>query len=68
MPNEKIVFFDAQNSGWSDPKNPSWFSTTGINYATKEESEIANEKHKKHHKNCHIKYRILKTTVLREVV
>lgn len=67
MSNEKIVFYDAQNSGWSDPKNPSWFST-GINYKTKESAEEVNNNHKKHHKNCHIKYRILKTTVLREVV
>ena len=68
MTNEKIVFFDAQNSGWSDPKHPPWFSTTGINYNIKEEAEVVNDRHKKNHKNAHIKYRILKTTVLREVV
>jgi hypothetical protein len=54
------------NSGWSDPKNPSWFSTSGITYRTKEEAEEINHNHKKHHKNCHIKYRVVKTTVTKE--
>ena len=66
--NLTIVFFEPMNSGWSNPKSPDWFSTSGITYQTQEESEIVNHNHKKYHKNCHIKYRVAKTTVTKEIV
>lgn len=64
--NTHFVFFEAMNSGWSDPKNPIWVSTTGITYPTKELAEEANKHMQKKHKNSHIKYKIVKTTVYKE--
>lgn len=68
MKDKPVVFYEAFNSGWSNPKAPSWFPTTSLTYSTKEQAEEANKHFKSMHKNSHFAYRIVKTTVHREVV
>jgi len=65
---QHFVFFGPMHSGISDPKNPIWVSTTGITYPSKELAEEANNKLKKRYKHSNIKYRIIRTSVYKEVV